>query len=138
MTDTPDLGAAAREAAHAAAGTTRIETLANPNPRADYLVRIEGGLANGAIRLVLHYVPHRLILRDRAFHTYLGTLEKEWTNGPPEPERLALSMLADLNDELVPRWLQIVILAGDGHRVLVEDKQPKWDKPTLTARAGGI
>lgn len=137
MTDTPDLGAAAREAARAAAGAVRIETSENPNPRADYLVRIEGGLAGGTVRLVLHYVPHRLILRERAFHAYLSALENDWADAPPEPEHLALAVLADLNDELVPRWLQIVIATGD-HRVLVEDKQPKWDKPALTARAGGI
>lgn len=136
MSGSDALSEAAKEAAAAAAAEHRIETTENPNPRVDYLVRLDGTASTNSAAVTLHYVPHRLIVREKAFRAYLGSLTG-LDGGASLPERLALRILGDLNDEIVPRWLQVVV-AIDGHRVLVEDRQPKWDKPALTARVGGI
>jgi 7-cyano-7-deazaguanine reductase len=142
-----DLSTAAAEAAEAEAARRPIETIVNPDPRVDYLVRLDGavgalgaGSGNGEtgaqVRLV--FVPDKRILPGDAFPTYLARLaEREEATGG-EPERLALRILDDLNDELVPRWLQVTITTADGRRVLVEDRQPKWDDKALLARVQGL
>jgi 7-cyano-7-deazaguanine reductase len=134
------LSEAAKEAAREAAATHRLELADNPNPRIDYLVRLEGTLwredRQGETAITLHYVPDRLLLRAAAFDDYLKHLTTVEA-GPSLPERLALRVLGDVNDELVPRWLQVVVGAGP-HRVLVEDRQPKWDNRALLDRVSGL
>lgn len=141
--DTPDLQADAREAAEAEAARHRVETVANPNTRVDYMVRLQGETAGTAdakgAHVILRYVPDRLIVRESAFRAYLEGLHG-YDDPPSAMERLALRILSDLNDELVPRWLQVTVTGteGSGHRVLVQDRQPKWDNPQLIQHAGGI
>lgn len=143
MSDAPadlptDLSAAAAEAAKAEAARRPIETAPNPDPRIDYLVRLDGAVraadADAQVRLV--FVPDKRILPAEALPAYLSGLGK--TAAPGEPERLALRILDDLNDELVPRWLQVTVTTADGRRVLVEDRQPKWDDKALLARVQGL
>ena len=142
-----DLEAAAAAAA-AADAAHRIETAENPNPRVDYLVLLESDGGPEGTHVALRYVPDKLVVRAAAFRAYLDGLE-DVAGAPNAPERLALRILHDLNDEVIPRWIQITVTAqapgaeacpaaGDGHRVLVEDKQPKWENAALIAQAGGI
>ncbi|MCR9220810.1 MAG: hypothetical protein NXI21_11335 [Alphaproteobacteria bacterium] len=144
MSDAPDLSKAAEEAARAEDAARPIEAAENPNPRIDYLVRLEGETTGardhgGPARVVLSYVPDKRIVRQAAFRDYLAGLTGIEA-GANLPERLALRILGDFNDELVPRWVQVVVATpGDaGHRVLVEDRQPKWDNRVLLARAAGL
>ncbi|MEQ8601958.1 MAG: hypothetical protein RIB45_01470 [Marivibrio sp.] len=134
----PDLSAAAAEAAKAEAARRPIETLENPQPRIDYLVRLEGEAAGGAALVTLMFVPDKRIVQADGFSAYLGRLSDFGAETQSLPERLALRILADLNDELVPRWVQIIVTISAGHQVLVEDRQPKWDNKSLLVRAGGF
>jgi 7-cyano-7-deazaguanine reductase len=56
-------------------------------------------------------------------------------------EALATAVLDDINNEVVARWVQVVISAPapdepgvDGHSVMLEDRQPKWENDSLLSR----
>lgn len=114
----------------------RIETVRNPLPRQDYLCKVVGSTPDGTARIELRYVPDKLLLQEDAFGVYLA--------GLPETaslESLTAMVLDDLNNELVPRFVQIRVAADDdgldaGHEVLMEDRRPRWDNPALLARLG--
>ncbi|WP_029007119.1 hypothetical protein [Azospirillum halopraeferens] len=109
---------------------TRLTTAANPDSRHDYLVRLAGTPTPGT-RLAVLYVPDRWIVTAEGFAAYLKALAD-----PGPPEALALAVLDDLNNEVVPRWAEVRVErdAPVGHRVNVEDRQPGWDNPGLIAR----
>jgi hypothetical protein len=117
-----------------------LSTNANPDTHNDYVVGIEAetpplpGL--GGVRVALRYVPDKLILGPVCLDGYLSALAgRPWTT----LEGLALALRDDLNDVLVPRWLELSIcpteaLSAIRHGILVEDRQPHWHNPTLLAR----
>lgn len=110
-----------------------LQCRANPNAGLDYLVTIEDGAGGSGWTVTLRYVPDRLLLdiaSVRGYFALLGALECAG------PEPLALTILEDINNEAVPRWVQVSCTAAGapGHRVLVEDRQPSWDNPDLLAR----
>lgn len=115
----------------------RLAATANPGQRQDYVVRLDGVAPGGASTSVtISYVPDRLVLPATAFEAYLGALDATpW----PTCEALALAILADVNNELIPRWVQIRVAAagsveGGGHTVIIEDRQPGWDNPLILER----
>ncbi|MBL28733.1 MAG: hypothetical protein CMM50_14395 [Rhodospirillaceae bacterium] len=112
-----------------------------PNPRSglDYVVTLGGTLSlegmPGQVTARVRYIPDRDTLAAPVFTRYLAAL----ANAPwPDLETLGAAMLGDLNSELVPRWMQVVLLttrSDDGeYSVLLEDRQPKWDNPRLLGR----
>ena len=119
-----------------------LATTANPGERHDYMVILEGWFAVGSsdyrVTAALRYVADRRLLPLDAFNTYLDSLAGDaW----PTLEAVAITMLSDVNNELIPRWAQIKLVAGPGdrgdrHSVIIEDCQPGWDNPTLLARTG--
>ena len=114
----------------------------NPGTRLDYVVALEGGIpgdAQGGPRTVgLRYVPDKLVLQPAAFGRYLEALAAEtW----PSLEDLAVTILDDMNNEVVPRWVQVTVSLPDtrqpgveSHGVILEDRRPKWDNPALLSR----
>ena len=105
-----------------------LATAANPAPKPDYLVKLECAVADGPLRLA--YVPDRLVLVPDGLKAYLAALAAEpWD----APEALGLALLADLNDQLVPRWLGVG-LGHTAHRLWLEDRQPNWDNRALLDR----
>lgn len=118
-----------------------IKTHPLPDDTVEFLCNLESHLAtiNATIRLT--YVPYKSVLPADGFAAYLKEL--------PQPDDVAIvlesyaaMMLDDLNNELVPRWLQLVLTRqrddGTVQRVLVEDKQPRWNNKVLLDRALGI
>ena len=126
----------------AAARRGHLVTLANPSPRLDYVVIHEGTLRTEAparqIALALRYVPDRLILAAEALEAYFALLSAEpWSS----LEEIAAAVIEDLNNQLLARWVQVTFSARPGpsgrheaHRVLLEDRQPDWDNPSLLTR----
>lgn len=114
---------------------TRLEVQANPGLTLDYLSVLGANLPGKNVSVTLRYVPDKLTLPADAFSDYLA-------NFAIEPQRsleeLALAVLDDINNEVVPRWVQIVAARTDpglaGHQVIIEDRQPKWDNSALLAR----
>ncbi len=116
-----------------------LETRANPQTSLDYLVAIDAAASSGR-DIRLRYVPDKLLVRPDAFDAYLSALTA--IDALPA-EELALAIIEDINNEVVPRWVQVQITDGasdqgpnnGAYRVLIEDRQPNWDNPQIVARA---
>jgi 7-cyano-7-deazaguanine reductase len=115
-----------------------LDPIENPDRNIDFVSSLTGGLSafGGRMRVTLRYVPDAKTLRPARFTAYLQTLESfDW----PSHENLATTILQDVSNELVPRWVQIIThqeAGADGspeHNVLVEDRQPQWNNPALLA-----
>jgi hypothetical protein len=119
-----------------------LETHANPDSALDYVSGLHGtlqafGLGKPTL-LSIHYVPDRMIIDPAAFGRYLEALSAlEWDS----LEQLATEVLGDFNDHLIGRWVRVVVTAPEGaypgvgsHEVLIEDRQPGWDNPSLLSR----
>ncbi len=106
---------------------------ANQDQAIDYLVRLAGRLT-AETTLTVCYVPDKLIVARAAFERYLAALgDHDW----PAPEALAVATLGDFNNELVPRWVSVIV-ERDRHQVVVEDRQPGWQNPALLAHLPAI
>jgi hypothetical protein len=114
----------------------------NPGGQLDYLVLLDselGGVGAVEVHVRIAYVPDRDILQPGALEAYLGLFSKQpWLS----LEAMALAILDDLNNEIVPRWI-MVRLRGQWpgtephtikHSVTVEDRQPGWANPELLAQ----
>lgn len=108
-----------------------LATVPSPDSRHDFLVELRGEPLPGS-RLLIRMVPDRLILEASGFAAYLA----HPFDGLSSPEALAVAILDDLNNELVPRWVEVTVERDDPlpHRVVIEDRQPTWDNPALLAR----
>lgn len=123
-----------------------LTTDANPGGGTDYVVRLSGRVdaAGGAVRarITLRYVPDRRILTPDGFRRYIESLGGgEW----PSLEALAVTIVEDLNNEIVARWVQVLAAsphdpatAKEDHAILIEDRQPRWNNPALIARIQGF
>lgn len=114
----------------------QLSTEVGPETKTDYLVTLKGEMDASSAHVRLHYVPDKFVLNPISFEHYLMALDQtDWQN----LETLALAILDDINNEVVPRWAQILIqstndISGNGHRVLVQDRQPNWDNAPLLDR----
>ncbi len=118
----------------------RLRTARNPNRAFDYVVSLQGKLGVGAlggeVMLGLRYVPDREIVLDPDMDDYLAAVsDQPWSS----IEEFAAAVLADLNNQLVPRWVSVVVTlwrprGSAEHTVIVEDRQPNWDNRALLAR----
>lgn len=108
--------------------SSAIVVLTNPAPHHDYLVELGGATADGAA-LRIRYVPDRVVMDAAAAAPWLAG----FAGGL---EAVALRVLDDLNNELVPRWVEVTAERDTPvhHRVVAEDRQPGWDNPHLLAR----
>lgn len=112
----------------------------NPHGGLDLLVLLDGRVTSFAGLVALRYVPDKLLLQPDSYNDYLNLLAYQ---GLSAVEDFAVTVLQDVNNEVVPRWAQVLIVEdanptdsgpGCGHRVLVEDRQPSWDNPALLSR----
>lgn len=105
----------------------------NPDASHDYVTDITrtcGVDTLGAVNLRVRYVPDRNILAAEALDGYLKTLAAA---APANLEHLALMFVEDLNDVLIPRWIEVTASDG-GHTVIVDDRLPGWDNQRLLDR----
>ena len=117
-----------------------LGTIPNPSREIDCLVLLDGTMrprgAAAPLGLTLRYIPDRLIIEPDKWQGYLAALS---TQNMPALEALAVRVLSDANNEIVPRWLSVVVSdSSSSHKVIVEDRQPKWDNPDLLRRVPGI
>ncbi len=111
-----------------------LASAANPGSRLDYLVTLTVEI--GAAKVRLRYVPDRLILAPGALVAYAVHLGGTHMS----PERLAIGVLDDVSNEIVPRWVEVTVEASgtERHGVTVADRQPNWSNPALLARLEGL
>lgn len=119
-----------------------LTTSPNPDETLDYITGLQGALQifnhGKPAHLAIRYVPDRLIVNPEAFGQYLAALSgQEWQT----LEQLATTVLSDLSNQLVARWFRVAVRTPEGaypglgtHEVLVEDRQPGWDNPSLLSR----
>lgn len=135
-TEPPPLPMPDPELPEEAARLTRrrlLDTVPNPNRKLDYLTSLCDALLDGSLVVTLTYVPGKLLIRSEAFAAYLAAFP-----APASLEALAIELLDDINNEVVPRWVEVRLEqaapTGSGHRVIIEDREPKWDNPALLSR----
>ncbi len=117
-----------------------IKTLRNNRLDLDYVIirrEVMAGLSIAGAppvkaNLLLHYVPDRYVLTlTDGLSLYLQDLRVEdWCS----LEDLALAILDDLNNQLVPRWLRTDIDLNGQHGVVLEDNKPNWNNEGLLSR----
>lgn len=112
------------------AGRELLSVTPSPDPRHDYLVTLSGAVGgaegDGAIaggRVSISMVPDRLVVVPDSLVDYLAALD-----GSETTEALALRVLDDMLNELVPRWIEVIVTRDTPlrHEVRVEDRQPDW------------
>jgi len=117
--------------------STRPESLltgrSNPRISLDYIVTLTGKLESSRQSIRLRYVPDKLLIDGASFAAYLAFLDGD---GPAAPEQVALTLLDEMNNEIVPRWVQIAVTGGadGGETVIVEDRQPNWENSGILDR----
>lgn len=117
-----------------------LRPIANPAPGLDYLVTLDGPLADGgAVRV--RYVPDRSVISADVLEDYLreaAAAAAAAGGGAARPEGLAALILGDIGNEVLPRWLEVALtpLARGAVRqaVVMQERQPRWDNPALLAR----
>jgi len=111
----------------------------NPLLSLDYVATLKGEIpasdGTDGTRITIRYVPDKLVFDDSSWAAYLAAVALVG----PGLETVAATVIADLNNELVPRWVHVEIADDDaaestGHGVVMEDRQPNWDNPGLLRR----
>lgn len=103
-----------------------------PHPRHDAVVTHRAEMNNTAMRL--RYVPDRDILNPDSLAIYLDAI---WGNTNPSLEETAQTILEDINDQVIPSWLEITLsrrTKDTEHDVQIEDRQPHWKDRGLLDR----
>jgi NADPH-dependent 7-cyano-7-deazaguanine reductase QueF len=78
------------------------------------------------IAIHLRYVPDRDILCPDSLATYLDAM---WKIKDISLEETAQTILEDINDHVIPSWLEIRLSKQSEHTehdVQIEDRQPHW------------
>ena len=117
-----------------------IATGSNPDTRLDYVIGLEGSIdaAENIVPIVinLRYIPDKVIVEPTSFSRYLEALASiNW----PSLEELAVTLLSDVSNEVIARWVHVSLSAQarqglHTHMVMLEDRQPKWDNPQILSR----
>jgi NADPH-dependent 7-cyano-7-deazaguanine reductase QueF len=110
-----------------------LETPGNPAPGRDYMVALQGALADGR-SVSVSYVPDRAVVDPGSFGRYLAAIEQlPWES----LEQLGAALLDDVANALVPRWARVELSmqssGGLHHRVRLEERQPHWRNDALVS-----
>lgn len=120
----------------------RRETLTgrtNPRARSDYVIQLKASRSipklSATVEFRVRYIPDQSIIAPETFDGYLAHLG---TGDFDSVEQVAACVLDDINNQIVPRWVQVTTvdstLSFGAHSVMIEDRQPNWDNPSLLDR----
>src|SRR3546814_2470130 len=87
-----------------------LATTEAPATRLDYLAFLTGEA--GPVEIEISYVPDKRLLAPAAFSAYLAMTAGETEHAL---EALALAILDDVNNELVPRWVRVTARRSEEH-----------------------
>ena len=94
-----------------------LKTHPNPDNRKSWMITAE---VKTPKFIVLRFVPDKLI----SDHNDLKKLIQQYANNDElTPEKIVLNLIEDVNNELVPKWLE-VSYEHNGICVKAEDQQP--------------
>ena len=113
-----------------------LVTASNPGPEHDMLVTVTETISfddpDAQLLAEIRYVPDKRVLDVENSHSYW---QHHRLQDRRDPEAMAATVLADFNNEIVPRWVQVLLVdQRRGHQVVITDRQPAWDNPHLLAR----
>ena len=103
-----------------------------PHPRHDAVVTHRARMED--IEMRLRYIPDRDILMPNSLSDYLKAVEH---GAEISLEEMAQTILEDINDQVIPSWLEITLHRSSGHTkhdVRIEDRQPHWQDRGLLDR----
>ncbi len=110
----------------------------NPDRRLDYVsslgASINASVTGSVVQFRVSYVPDQLILVPTSLNDYL---EKTGALQWPSLEEFAVTVLNDINDELIARWIEVSFTAeadGRHHEVMLEERQPQWQDQGILSR----
>ena len=118
-----------------------LETAPNPDSSLDYVISLSGTIQT-EITLIPHtnvsvdlrYVPDREITMPAPWRIYLDVLgEQKWET----LEELSVTVLADINDQLIPRWMELCVTSLTGladHSIMLNESQPGWNNPSIQTK----
>ncbi len=115
-----------------------LATSPNPDITLDYIISLSGTIQthiapipHSNVSISLKYVPDREIAMPEPWRAYLDILASHtWAT----LEELAVTVLADINDQLIPRWAELSIISlteASKHSILLNENQPDWNNPSL-------
>ncbi len=115
-----------------------LSSTPNPDRRLDYVCVLGSDLtlsiAATPLKFRIRYVPDRVILTPESLSAYLEKVAKDhWDS----LEDFSVTVLNDINDELVARWIEVYLTSEDGekhHDVVLEERQPEWQDKGLLSR----
>lgn len=106
-----------------------IEIVQCERSRVEVMIRLRLAF-HEAYAVHLRYIPDKYQLPEGSFARYLVTVPDQYAE---DVAVLARTVLDDLNNQLVPRWLQVMI-EGKDSSALIEDRQPQWQNAALLSR----
>ena len=96
---------------------SKIHSYSNPDNRKDWKISI--GIIEPYV-ISVTYVPDKLLAEHNSIQNYLSECsDKEWAS----PEAMLLSIIEDVNNEIVPKWLRIEY-KYENTEIAIEDQQP--------------
>lgn len=98
-----------------------IKTSPIPDSRKNWLITLE---ISEPVTIKIRVVPDKLIADHVSLKEYVQTAIK---NNRSSPEGIILSIIENINNELIPKWLD-VFYEHKGVSVLIEDQQPGLDR----------
>jgi 7-cyano-7-deazaguanine reductase len=115
-----------------------LSTSPNPDMTLDYIISLSGTIQthippipHSNVSITLYYVPDREIAMPEPWRNYLDILAShKWET----LEELAVTVLADIKDQLIPRWAELSIISlteASQHSILLNENQPGWSNPSL-------
>lgn len=96
---------------------SKIKNSANPDSRKNWLITVE---INSPVFVSLRMVPDKLVAEHSSIKNHISEIAlQNWSN----PEEMILAIIEDVNNELVPKWLEVVY-KNKGLTIKIEDLQP--------------
>ena len=74
------------------------------------------------VTLEFCYTPDKYILERDSAQSWLACYE-DWSDSW---ETLAIQLMDDFRNEIIPCWARLVLRTGTTFRIEVEDRQPHW------------
>lgn len=94
-----------------------IKTNSIEDTRKDWLLIVE---IDDPVNISITVIPDKLTADHSSIILYLKEMAaKEWKN----PEQMILNVIEDINNTLVPKWLDVVY-EKNGVTLKIEDRQP--------------
>lgn len=100
--------------------TITIKTSPIPDTRKNWLITLE---ISEPVVITIRIVPDKLIADHASLKEYVQAILKD---NKSRPEDIILSIIENINNELVPKWLE-VFYEHEGVSVKIEDRQAGFD-----------